>query len=970
MKLAIANGAPMPPLTMGPASLLAGIQQRLDAMPHALLWELDGEGRPVATAYRDIWSRAIHVRAGLVDAGIAPGTVLAGGVQNAADIVVLFWACLMGGYGFLPLSGRTRRAARDGDASTLTHLLAMVPGARWVADDVTAALGREVCGTDVLELKTLARAGGAPWQPPLCVADPLCYLPTSGSTGRDKLACFKAETLLRRRFIRADAGGGATGGSLWTFDLDSVTGFNAVFVGASDWGILAPDSVLRRPCAVFEMIAATRAARLCLTNALALRLIDSAIESAPEETVWDLSSLQRVALGGEPVTPQVARRLAAELRARGADAVRLRAGYGTTETGSLTTGDFIDLEGTASIPPSLGQPAVGVRLRIVGEGGEVLPEGEAGAVEAHCPELLFNGYAGGTSAGEACAPEGWWRTGDRGWLVAGALHLQGRDKALVIVRGRKLALPDLEEHLARVAGPRHEGYACAIDGADGESLGVALVGTPDAKVAAAVRRTLGRTFGVQPTHLAFIPRPDLPLAAGGKLQRRRLAEMLAAAPPFPIGAHDAVLANTRPSSIVAESIVTLWRDSLPPGADIAPDAHFFEQGGDSLRLQALLAEAEARFDVELHAPAFLADPSLRHLERLLVEIARQAPASIPDSSRRKWPLPPALDAALRGALADWPNRSPDQDILRSSFNVAGGKPPLFWVFQAPWEAAALAAALGPEQPLYGFRSGHGIYGYDADTVHAVGLRYVEEILEISATGPLFVGGNCQGGRVAFEIASLLERRRLEVPLLVLMEWGFELFPYAGSVLFLHGPESLEGNPWLRHASPERVWQRHLRDWQVATIAGQHGQYFRPAYIGSLATTLEQHFASAMHAPPRGLPLALRRANVRLAPPSHALAPGQRTHLMVEVSNDSPAVWPAGLSLGNYWRDAHGHVRRWCDGRIPLPPLHPGASLRYELPVQAPDVAGAWLCVVDVVEEGGVWFDRSRQRAGLWEVDVR
>lgn len=92
--------------------------------------------------------------------------------------------------------------------------------------------------------------------------------------------------------------------------------------------------------------------------------------------------------------------------------------------------------------------------------------------------------------------------------------------------------------------------------------------------------------------------------------------------------------------------------------------------------------------------------------------------------------------------------------------------------------------------------------------------------------------------------------------------------------------------------------------------------------------------------------------------------------MVEVRNESAMVWPAGLSLGNYWRDALGHVRRWRDGRIPLPPLHPGASLRYELPVQAPDVAGAWLCVVDVVEEGGLWFDRSRQRAGVWKVDVR
>lgn len=306
----------------------------------------------------------------------------------------------------------------------------------------------------------------------------------------------------------------------------------------------------------------------------------------------------------------------------------------------------------------------------------------------------------------------------------------------------------------------------------------------------------------------------------------------------------------------------------------------------------------------------------------------------------------------------------------AGFNVEGTRPPLFWIFQAPQEAAALADALGPDQPLYAFRSGHSVFPYDDDTLQAVALRYAQDVLAVCPAGPLFVGGNCQGGRVAFVLASVLLARKIPVPLLILMEWGFELAHYGGEVLFLYGQESLEGSPWLRHAAPELAWQRYLRRWDTQVIAGQHTHYFLPTNVPALAYVLQQRLTAAASKPPDTVARCARHAVVSLGPLPEHLVPGQDFTVTAEVRNASAVSWSEGLSLGNYWVDPRGHFDKWRDGRVFLPVLGPDESASCTLEMQAPTEAGIWTLVVDVVEEGGVWFDRALRTAPSVRIAVR
>lgn len=952
MRPALACGPTLSTQADAPRTLLEGIRRRLDQAPEARLWFFDGKGQVTSTRYAELWAQAIRLRTGLSGAGLAPDTVIAGAVTRAPDFVAAFWACLMAGHAFLPLSARARRAVREGNPESLRKLLSALPRVRLLTDETTRDLGPALDPQGALHIDDLAAVASASWMAPRAAARPVVYLPTSGSSGRDKLARFDEATLLQRRFVRDHPAGPAPQGALWVFEPDSVTGFNAVFVSAVDWGLLSPEQVLARPAGVLEILEASGATRLTLTSSLARRVIEAAEAGGP----WRIPALSHISMGGEPVRPAVARRLRAALEGLGASGVKLVAGYGTTETGSLSAGHEISLEDAAGAPVCLGGPARGVCLRIVDADGRLCQEEQEGSVEVSCPALFFSGYQDGPLLEEAHAAQGWWRTGDRGWLKEGRLFLTGRDKEVIIVRGRKLALSDLEAHMAGAVGETYLALACVMDDPAGEALGVLVFGTPALHVAAAVRGVLGRVCGIQPAKLAFADPRELPLAPGGKVQRRRVAELLN-------GLEEA--RQDVSADVPATLLETLWRECLPPGARVGGAAHFFEEGGDSLALQALLAGIEDRLGVTLEPAAFFADPTLRHLARLVdgIEPVRSVP------SVQRWPLPEDLHRRLLAELETWPGERPTDDGLMVGFNLEGTRPPLFWVFQGSGEATALAAALGSDQPLYAFRSGHAVHPYDDDTLQAVALRYAQDVLAVSPGGPVFVGGNCQGGRVALALAGVLLARKIDVPLLVLMEWGFELAHYGGEVLFLHGAASLEGNPWMRHAAPELAWQRCLRRWQTAVIPGHHGQYFLAEHVPHLGSILRHHLAAATAKPPENLSPTARRATLTAGTIPTRLAAGQGFVVGIVVCNASSARWPEGLSLGNYWVNERGHVAQWRDGRVPLPSLRPGESLPCQLEMRAPTATGSWTLIMDVVEEGGAWFDRPRRTVPSMLIEV-
>ncbi len=122
--------------------------------------------------------------------------------------------------------------------------------------------------------------------------------------------------------------------------------------------------------------------------------------------------------------------------------------WGMTETqaGTYTRpGDAPDLAAT-----SAGRPSPGTELRVVGEAGEELGEGEEGELQVRGP-LLFPGYLDNDDANLAAFAEGgWFRSGDLAVIRPGGnLTITGRLKDVINRGGVKYNPRDIEDILTR-----------------------------------------------------------------------------------------------------------------------------------------------------------------------------------------------------------------------------------------------------------------------------------------------------------------------------------------------------------------------------------------------------------------------------------------------------------------------------------------------------------------------------------------
>jgi acyl-CoA synthetase (AMP-forming)/AMP-acid ligase II len=313
-------------------------------------------------------------------------------------------------------------------------------------------------------------------------------------------------------------------------------------------------------------------------------------------------------------------RFDALLRRHGA-ANALRAGYGATETSSLLVGADpsacpVDDAGA----PILGGPAAGVSLRIVGDDGSKLGEGELGHVEAFAPQTLFSGYWKEPELSRDCmTADGWYKTGDLGAINAAGFSFRGRAKQTLVVGGRKFSLDDIDACLQSDA---HIGrqtvsfvFRSSADATDG--LGVAVAVSEgevlDSVSTGGIRSALIRRYGFAPALVTPVRSGEWPLTATGKVDRRALAERAAKAGER-LGRESA---SPSPEGDEEDVLAFLWREALNLSNDFGRDDDFFDCGGDSMRAAYLLISVDKRFRRQFALRAFFDLPTFNNLLRLV-----------------------------------------------------------------------------------------------------------------------------------------------------------------------------------------------------------------------------------------------------------------------------------------------------------------------------------------------------------------
>ena len=255
-----------------------------------------------------------------------------------------------------------------------------------------------------------------------------------------------------------------------------------------------------------------------VTIGIAVAPVALAMSNHPEIEKFDLGSLRFFDWCATPVVAEVAERFT---RRTG---ILWHTAYGCTEAPILTAN-----------PPDrpdrwrldcAGIPGADVEMQVVDlETHQRLPPGEPGEVVVRGPNVML-GYLPESANEEAFLPEGWYRTGDIGWMeLGGWLHITDRLKEMIKVSGFQVAPGEVEAALLA----HEEVVDCAVFGVADEAHGhvprAAVVLREGSSIAeeeliGAVSSRLARYKW--PVAIDFLP--EIPRTASGKALRRVLSE--------------------------------------------------------------------------------------------------------------------------------------------------------------------------------------------------------------------------------------------------------------------------------------------------------------------------------------------------------------------------------------------------------------------------------------------------------------
>lgn len=293
--------------------------------------------------------------------------------------------------------------------------------------------------------------------------------------------------------------------------------------------------------------------------------------------------------------------------------------YGMTEASHQITSN--------PLPPMQRKPgsvgiAAGPEIAIMAEDRAVaLATGQIGEVVVR-GETVTSGYLDREDANAKAFADGWFRTGDQGYLDEdGYLFLTGRLKELINRGGEKVAPREVDEALLA-----HPAVAQAVTFATphatlGEDVATAVVLAEDQHVDERELRhfLIGRIADHKiPSQIVIVN--EIPKGPTGKLQRIGMAERLTVQLKPPI---------VSPTSPLEASLLDIYQEVLKQ-EEIGVAHNFFALGGDSLSGMQVITRIRQRLGVEIQPALLFISPTVGELAVaiILLKLKQSTPSEV------------------------------------------------------------------------------------------------------------------------------------------------------------------------------------------------------------------------------------------------------------------------------------------------------------------------------------------------------
>lgn len=493
--------------------------------------------------------------------GIRPGEVIVLILQHGEGLLYAFWGAIL--HGAIPsiMPFLTEKLSPERYRADLASLMSVTKPAAIVTypefeEEVLSALRegdsvRSVIVSDRVEPQTdldLDSLAGFVRKP----EDIVLLQHSSGTTGLQKGVALSHQSVFNQldAYSQALALNNEDVVVSWLplyHDMGLIAGFIMPILSGIPLVLISPFDWVRAPYKLMQSISKYRGTLTWLPN-FAYNFCAQKIRDRHLEGV-DLSSLRAVINCSEPVRWESHRALYERFKGFGLKWEALHTSYAMAENvfavtqsrlGSEPVVDEIDreafmtervarnpLEGRPAMKMmSSGRPLENVRIRILDEHGRDVPERVVGEVALQS-DCMLTGYYNREDLTRKAFLDGWYLTGDYGYVADGEVFVSGRKKDMIIVGGRNVYPQDLESLTYEVPGV-HGGRSVAFgtfDEAQGteEVVIIAEVDTEDPaeqqKIADAIRLHVTKNSAIALRHVKVVDPKWIIKTSSGKTAR-------------------------------------------------------------------------------------------------------------------------------------------------------------------------------------------------------------------------------------------------------------------------------------------------------------------------------------------------------------------------------------------------------------------------------------------------------------------
>lgn len=506
-------------------------------------------------SFKEVADEVDRVARGLIAIGVKPGEHVAIWLTNRPEFIFSYFAIIRIGAVVVPMNTRwrTRDFVAAMQASDPTVLIAeTVSGPIDFEAMVKEALGSDSffdgeriscseCPTlrRVIFLSDHSLEGAATWDEVMSVGeatpageleqratevDPdnlAIILFTSGTTGRPK-GVMQSHSGIRSALERATVLG-MTMNDVQINYLPLFHNYSLVWIVMHNV-LCGARQVLTNRFDAEEVLKLISQERVTMLHGFEVHLSEllTAYERNPDH--YDLSSLR---IGTHTFGSEFGRRITERFQTV---FCRTVSSYGMSETFSAVTCRHPKDMTIQETCDASGYPLPGSRLKIIDQKGKEVPTGEIGEIIVKSPSLMLGYYKNPEETQKAIDQDGWFHTGDSGYLrTDGMLHFVGRFKDMIRVGGENVDPTEVEALLLEVPEVVQVAAVAMCDDRLAEVVAAFVVVHEVADVET-VRQSIyelckGRIASFKvPTRIEFVS--ELPITSTGKIDRLTLRNRL------------------------------------------------------------------------------------------------------------------------------------------------------------------------------------------------------------------------------------------------------------------------------------------------------------------------------------------------------------------------------------------------------------------------------------------------------------